>query len=148
MHEQLPITHLSLPPFPSPTRFLSLATLRITHLLFSVVPVVDPTVELLGGTIDVTLGLDVDYGVDGLNFQVTPPTTEEISVTLLANPLFVNPDLLDSLLPTVIGLAVPSLVDSLETFPIPGFLGLQLTLVEVSPVGEYTSIFFELSATP
>jgi hypothetical protein len=45
-------------------------------------------------------------------------------------------------------LLFPSLADSLGTFPLPGFLGLQLSLVEIGKLGEYMSLFVNLTPAP
>ena len=125
-----------------------LATLILTHLKFSVVPQIDPSLELLSGVVDVVLGVDIGFGVDGLSFQVSLPSATDIDVTLIANPLYVDNSTLNVLLPTVVGLSVPTLADSLGSFPIPEFIGTQLSLVDADRSGEYTSLFFDLSAAP
>jgi hypothetical protein len=42
----------------------------------------------------------------------------------------------------------PSLADSLGTFPLPDFLGLQLQLVEIGKSGEFMSLFVDLVPVP
>jgi hypothetical protein len=125
-----------------------LATVRVPHLLLDISPISDPTVALLGGVVDVTLGLDATFGGGELSFVLTAPAAEDINVTLLENPLFVPAATLDVLLPALVGLTVPVLADSLGSFPLPDFLGLELTLVEVDRNGEFTSLFFDLSPAP
>jgi hypothetical protein len=125
-----------------------LATVRVPHLLLDISPISDPTVALLGGVVDVTLGLDATFGGGELSFVLTAPAEEDINVTLLENPLFVPAATLDVLLPALVGLTVPVLADSLGSFPLPDFLGLELTLVEVDRNGEFTSLFFDLSPAP
>ena len=125
-----------------------LATVRVPHLLLTLSPVADPSVVLLGGNVDVTLGLDTTFAAGELTFVLSAPAAGDINVTLLENPLFVPEPTLDLLLPALVGLAVPVLADSLGTFPLPAFLGLDLSLVDVDRNGEYTSLFFDLSPAP
>ena len=66
-------------------------------------------------------------------------------MTLLENPLFVNETLLDLLRPQLLAVAIPALGDSLGSFPLPDFVGLQLGLVDVDRNGEFMSLFLDLS---
>ena len=125
-----------------------LATVHLPHLELSLVPVDDPSVVLLAGSIDVIVGVEATYGVAGLTFEVTPPVPGNLTVTLLENPLFVAPATLDSILPTLVGLAVPLIAESLGSFPIPDFLGLELSAVDIAREGDYTSLYFDLSPVP
>lgn len=124
------------------------ATIRVPHLELMLVPVADPDVVLLAGVIDVTLGLDVGFSAGEIEFLLADPTPGSIAVTLVENPLFVPTTTLDALLPGLVALAVPVLADSLGSFPLPDFLGLQLSLVEADRSGEYTSLFFDMAPTP
>ena len=45
-------------------------------------------------------------------------------------------------------LALPSLADSLGSFPLPTFLGLQLLGVEVERQGQFLSLFLDLVPAP
>jgi len=125
-----------------------LATVHIPHLDLVLAPVVDPDTVLLAASVDVTLGVEAGYGVDGLAFAVTPPTPENLTVTLLENPLFVDPATLDTLFPALVGLAVPIIAESLGTFPIPTFLGLELSAVDIARNSGYTALYFDLSPAP
>ena len=125
-----------------------LATLMISHLEFSVVPVVEPSVILLGGIVDVTLGVDVGYAAEGLSFQVETPDPSNVEVILIENPLYVDTPTLELFLPSLVGVAIPTLADSLGSFPLPEFLGLQLDLIEADRVSGYIALFFDLSAAP
>jgi hypothetical protein len=125
-----------------------LATVHLPHLELFLVPVSDPSTILLAGSIDVVVGVDASYGVAGLTFDVTPPAAENLTVTLLENPLFVDPATLDAILPALVGLAVPTIAESLGSFPIPDFLGLELSAVDIARAGDYTALYFDLSAVP
>jgi hypothetical protein len=67
---------------------------------------------------------------------------------LLENPLFVDPATLDAILPALVGLAVPTIAESLGSFPIPDFLGLELSAVDIARAGDYTALYFDLSPVP
>jgi hypothetical protein len=125
-----------------------LATLRMPHLRVRVVPTSDPTVPLLDLAVDAELGLTADFTAGELSFTVTPPTALDVSFTLLDNPLFENETTIDTLVPTLLALAIPILGDSLGSFPLPEFLGLQLSLVDVDRNGEFISLFLDLSPIP
>lgn len=125
-----------------------LATLEMPHLVVSIVPVVEPETLLLQGVVDAELGLDADFIGGELAFLLSAPQAEDISITLLENPFRVSEATLDALLPGLLALAVPTLSDSLGTFPLPDFLGLQLGLVDVDRNGEFMSLFFDLTPAP
>lgn len=125
-----------------------LATLEMPHLVVSIVPVVEPETLLLQGVVDAELGLDADFIGGELAFLLSAPQAENISITLLENPFRVSEATLDALLPGLLALAVPTLSDSLGTFPLPDFLGLQLGLVDVDRNGEFMSLFFDLTPAP
>ncbi len=122
-----------------------LATVHLPNLELVLAPVSDPSTVLLAASIDVIVGVEASYGIDGLVFIVTPPSAENLSVTLLENPLYVEVDTLDALLPALVGLAVPVIADSLGTFPFPDFLSLKLNVVDIARQGGYTALFFDLS---
>lgn len=125
-----------------------LATLEMPHLMVSIVPSSEPETLLLQGAVDVELGLDATFVGGDLTFILSAPQPEDITVTLVENPLKVDEATLDALLPGLLALAVPTLSDSLGSFPLPDFLGLQLGLVDVDRNGEYMSLFFDLSPAP
>jgi hypothetical protein len=125
-----------------------LATLMMPHLDVSIVPIVDPSTALLRVTADAEIGLDAGFSGGELVFTLSPVAPMDIDVTILENPLFVDEVTLDLLLPALISLAVPTLSDSLGSFPLPDFLGLQLGLVDVDRNGQFMSLYFDLSPAP
>ncbi len=125
-----------------------LATLRMGHLSITVVPVADPSVVLAQLAVDGVLGLDADFVGGELVFQVSPPGTADIDYTIVENPLHVDEALVAALLPQLVSVAIPALGDSLGSFPLPDFLGLSLSLVDVDRNGEFISLFLDLSPTP
>jgi hypothetical protein len=125
-----------------------LATLRLAHLEISVVPAVDPAVVLARAAVDGALGLDAQFTGGDLTFTITPPAAQDLSFTLLENPLLANEASLNLLLPQLLALAIPSIGDSLGSFPLPDFLGLQLALVDIDRNGEFISLFLDMSPAP
>lgn len=124
-----------------------LATLRIPHLLVTVVAAVDDTV-LLQAAVDGKVGLDADLVAGELSFSLSQPTAQDIGFTLLQNPLLADEANMNQILPGVIALAIPQLGSSLGTFPLPGFFGLQLSRVDVDRSGEFMSLFLDLLPAP
>ena len=122
-----------------------LATVHLPHLKLLLVPVSDPSTVLLAGSIDVIVGVEPSYGIDGLVFDVTPPLPANLTVTLLENPLYIDVATLDVLLPNLVGLAVPLIADSLGSFPLPAFFDLELGAVDIARNGDYISLYFDLS---
>ncbi len=125
-----------------------LATVHLPHLQLLLVPASDPSTVLLAGSIDVIVGVEPSYGIDGLVFDVTPPLPANLTVTLLQNPLYIDVATLDVLLPNLVGLAVPLIADSLGSFPLPDFFGLQLSAVDIARSGDYIGLYFDLSPVP
>jgi hypothetical protein len=111
------------------------------------VAAVDGTV-LLQAAVDTEVGLDMTVAAGDLTFTLGTPTAQDISFTILKNPLLANEAALDTLLPALMSLAFPSIADSLGTFPLPSFLGFQLQLVDVDRNGEFMSLFLDLAPAP
>jgi hypothetical protein len=124
------------------------AEFRVSHLLVSIVTD-DPTQTLLlEFAVDATLGLDVDFQNGELVFGLGTLLSQNLGVTILKNTLSADEPYLEGLLLTLLPPLFPSLADSLGTFPLPDFLGLQLDLVEVGKSGEYLSLFVNLNPVP
>ena len=122
-----------------------LVELLLLQLEIKISPTVEPSLSLLGGAVDVTLGVDIEYGADGLSFLVTPPTPDNLVVSVVKNPLFVDPAILEALMPLLVQTAIPTLADSLGSFNLPEFLGLQLTLVDLARIDGYLFLYFDLT---
>jgi hypothetical protein len=124
-----------------------IAELRLAQLIMEIVsgPSNNETLHI-GGTIDVRTGLDLDF--DDVTGQLVPtltqPATSNITVVIIDNPIGANQATLEALLPSVISPLLPSLSDSIQSFPIPSFLGLDPNGVEVSKAGQFMSIYLDL----
>lgn len=127
-----------------------IAEIRASHLL---IDIVDPTAPdgdktLIQVALDARLGLSLGFQGGELSFDLSQPTTEDVSLTVLQNEIAADEAALENLLTQLIPLVFPSLADSLGTFPLPNFLGLELGLVEVGKSGEFLTLFLDLSAAP
>jgi hypothetical protein len=125
------------------------ATIRMAHLLLTLVPVADPATTLLEVAVDAETGLNVDFIGGQLSFELRWPAVEDINVTVLENPFYVDGTGLELLYRILIGGEEPVVGDSLGTFALPEFPGLGLDLVgAVNRDGEYLSLFFNLEPAP
>jgi len=120
-----------------------LATLRLAHLFLTLVPVGDPSTTLLRVAADAEIGLDVDFSGGELGFPLGSPVN--VIVHVLENPFHVNEGVLQLLFGELIKVSLPTVADSLGTFPLPAFPGLELTFVDQDRDGEYLSLFFDLT---
>jgi hypothetical protein len=114
--------------------FGEIADLRIGHLLAKLV-VAETGETLVSIVVDVEVGLTLDF-VDGqLSFN-------------LENPILANEAQLIAVLNFLLPSLLPSLADSLGTFPIPSFLGLNMSMVEIAKTGDYMGLYTNLVPAP
>ncbi len=102
----------------------------------------------LQGVVDLTVGLDITFAAGELSFTLGAVVAQEINVDIIRDKLGIFEATVESLLEGILPSALPDLLTSLESFPLPDFLGLQLGLVEVSKNGEYISLFLDLTPAP
>jgi len=95
--------------------------------------------------VDAKIGLNLAFQPGGIGFALSTPTAADVTVSLLRNPLGVSEAALQGFLPTVLAGFLPDLASALQSFPLPSFLGLSLSGVEVSRSGQYYSIFADLT---
>ena len=95
--------------------------------------------------VDARIGLQLAFQPGGIGFLLSTPATGDVTVALLDNPLGISEATLQAFLPSVIGSFLPDLASALQTFPLPQFIGLSLTGLEVSRNGQYYSIFADLA---
>ncbi len=124
-----------------------LAELLIPQLSIEVVTTSLPEVVYLGGVADLKTGfnLALDAQTGSLVPTLSPPAPENITVVLINNPLYADEATLQATLPLVLGPVLPSLSSSLGAIPVPSFLGLAPTGVEVSRNGQFMSVFLNLN---
>jgi hypothetical protein len=124
-----------------------LAELKISHLLADVVsgPPGGETVYL-GVAIDLRTGFGASFNnlTGQLDFVISPPLSGDISVVILNNAIGTDEGSLLGILPPLFAPVFPTLANSLGSFPIPSFLGLTSSGVEVSRAGQFMSVFLDL----
>ncbi len=105
---------------------------------------------LLGGQIDFFAGLDFSFDDQTGSLVPTISTVEQDDITIFISKNSIGANtgqvsfILKSLLPNIL----PTLGDSLGSFPLPAFLGLNLQAVSVEQNGEFLSIFADLVPAP
>lgn len=124
-----------------------LAELRISGLKVEV-RLVNGNTLLLGAIVDARVGVDLTFADGALSFALGTPASDAISVTLVENPRFVNEANVLAFLPGVFPLVIPTLGSALGSFPLPDFLGLSLSPVEVSRAGDFLGLFLNLTVEP
>ena len=85
-----------------------------------------------------TIGLDLAFAAGGARLRsLRRRRADDITVAVLVNPLGVNETALETdVLPPLVGALLPSLAGSLASFPLPEFLGLGLSGVEIARSGQ------------
>jgi hypothetical protein len=122
--------------------------LRISHLVMGMYTDDGNNNLVLEIAIDAIVGLQISFGDGALTFGLGDVLASNLNTTILQNTLGTDELFLQNLLLNLLPLLLPSLADSLGTFPLPDFLGLQLDLVEVSRNGEFMSLFVDLNTAP
>jgi hypothetical protein len=95
--------------------------------------------------VDAKIGLNLAFQPGGIGFALSTPTANDVTVSLLKNPLGVSEASLQGFLPSVLAGFLPDLASALQSFPLPSFLGLSLSGIEVSRNGQYYAIFADLT---
>lgn len=120
-----------------------LADLRLGHLRANLVK--DDTDQVLvAAAIDVRVGLDVQFVGGQLAFVVGELQPANLGVTILVNAINANDGQLTALLRFLVPELFPSLAGSLGSFPIPAFLGFDLSPVESGKAGDFLAIYADL----
>ncbi|MFT5040347.1 MAG: hypothetical protein ACI8TX_001312, partial [Hyphomicrobiaceae bacterium] len=126
-----------------------IAELFISHLLIRVYSGAKPN-ETVQAVISADLVTSFDLIVDGMNLLpiLGAPTAEDIVLTLLDNPLGISEATIDSVVPSLLEPVVPSLSSLLGAIPLPTFLGLSPTPIEVSRAGDFLGVFLTVVPAP
>jgi hypothetical protein len=119
-----------------------LTELKIAQLM---VNIVSGSTLYLGMAADLDTGFDLTFDGSGLVPALSPAQMGGLTVVIVNNPIGTNPVSLETLLPSVLGSVLPTLSDSIGSFPIPSFLGITLQGVEVSRNGQFISIYANLT---
>ena len=126
-----------------------LTSLKVAHVLAEIRRDDGSDDLVLAGAFDATIGMDLEFAPGGLGIVLSSPLPGDVTVAITVNALGVNETVLENaILPSLVGALLPDLASSLASFPLPDFLGLQLSGVEVSKNGEFLSLFADLSPAP
>ncbi|MCW5889977.1 MAG: hypothetical protein KIT14_05435 [bacterium] len=121
---------------------LRMAQVRVEFVQDAGLPTETIHLEL---AVDTRLGLELAFQPGGIGFVLTPPQATDVVVALLSNPLGVAEAALQAFIPGVMASFLPDIAGALESFPLPEFVGLSLSGLEVSRNGQYYSIFADLT---
>ncbi len=127
-----------------------LAEMRVGQLIGSVIGH-DPLgneIHFLDVAFDVRLGVNFAFANGALVPSFGTVNPADITVAVTQNPYHVTTSTLVAFLPQVLALQLPDLASALGTFPIPSFLGLQLSPVEISSSSGYLTLYVNLTAGP
>jgi hypothetical protein len=127
-----------------------IAELVISHLQVDVVTVSGPEIlyARIAGDLMAAFDLTIEPGTGNLLPVLSEPDPENIAVTLLTNPLGIDEGTVQALIPTLLAPLVPALSGALGSFPLPAFLGLQPTPVDVTRTGQFLGVFFQAVPAP
>jgi hypothetical protein len=104
----------------------------------------------LSGAMDFRAGLDMSFddATGSLAVGIGSVAPADVTVSILKNPVHTNEAQLQVVLPSLIAFILPQLGQSLGSFPLPSFLGLDLQGVEVSRTGQFYSLYANLVQGP
>lgn len=126
-----------------------IAELRVGGLALEVRDTVLNAV-VISGELDFRGGLNFTF--DSQTSELVPSigtvTSGDITVDIVNNTVMTNPTQLATILSFLLPAVLPTLGDSLGSFPLPAFLGLSLQGVAVEPNGEFISLFVDLVSGP
>ena len=105
----------------------------------------DTDVAFIKVAVDARIGLDLTFNGGDLGVSLGALPANQLQTTILTNRMGSNEPILNVLMPLLVQLALPTLADSLGSFPLPDFLGLQLSLVDLDRNGEFLSLFMDLT---
>ena len=102
--------------------------------------------KLLGLAVEAPLGLDLAYdAVAGtLAPTITPPVAAQVNTRVYFNGLNVNPTTTSALFSSLFPSLSAGLTDTFQAFPLPEFLGLKLSVVEVARQGNSFVLYANL----
>lgn len=127
-----------------------LAELRIGQVIATVIGTdsLGSEISFLDVAFDARLGVNFDFTNGALVPSFGPVSPGDIAVAVTRNPFHVTTSTLVGFLPQILALQLPDLSSALGTFPIPSFLGLTLSPVEISRSGGYFTLYVNLTPGP
>ncbi len=124
-----------------------IAELRIGHLLIDIVTL-DNTQLFASLAVDMRSGFDLT--IDPATGAIVPglgvPAEEDVVMHLLDNPLGISEATVRTTLPPLVAPLLPELAGAFGAIPVPQFLGLSPTVVEVSRMGDYLGLYMNVTS--
>src|SRR5690606_39005048 len=80
--------------------------------------------------------------------SIVPPPASEVAARVRVNAIGANEVALETLFPTLFPMFAAGLGDTFAAFPLPGFLGLDLNVVEVAQADGYYVLYANLDPAP
>lgn len=128
-----------------------IAEMIISHLLIQVVsgPANNESIwGVIAADMLTSFDMVIEPGTGNLSPLLGTPAVEDISVTLLTNPLGASEATIAGVIPTLLIPVVPSLSSLLGSFPLPNFLGLAPSPVEITRVGGFMGVYMNVTTAP
>jgi hypothetical protein len=94
--------------------------------------------------LDFRTGVGLELVDGGLGFSFAQPAEEDMSATVVKNPLALPESLIAAVFQQLSPQVFASVQDVLPSFPLPQFAGLDLSLVEINRVGSGFVLFADL----
>lgn len=100
--------------------------------------------------VDASLGFSLDYDAEAgaLAPTLTPPAAEDVAARVVTNKVGTDEPDVEALFPNLFPLFVSGVGDSFSAFPLPGFLGLALDVLEVARDGNHFVLYADLTPVP
>ncbi len=100
--------------------------------------------------LDAPLGFDLAYDAVAAELAptITPPAAAAIDARVIRNAVKANEPAVEALFPNLFPLFADALTDSFAAFPLPGFLGLDLDVLEVDRAGQHYVLYADLDTVP
>ncbi|MBW2241684.1 MAG: hypothetical protein JRH01_06830 [Deltaproteobacteria bacterium] len=121
-----------------------LALMYVPHLVLKLQPT-GSNVPLVEVVVDAQVGLDFNFLAGELAITIASVVPGTINIDIIGNRIDTNEAVLDAVLTFALDAALPSLADSLGSFPIPSLLGLTTSFVEASRAGQFISLWLDVN---
>ncbi|MEM9116245.1 MAG: hypothetical protein AAGD10_22055, partial [Myxococcota bacterium] len=107
-------------------------------------PTGEPEQLILEAAVDFSVGVDVLTADGEVSFEIGLPDTGEISAVVVDNPFGLDAPAVEGVVPGLVAMFVPALVDALGVIPLPELLGEQVVLSEPYISGEHVAVYATL----
>lgn len=101
-------------------------------------------------SVDAPLGFDLTYdaAAGALKPTITPPAAKDVVARVVTNTIGANPTTVTSVFESVFPSFVAPLADTFQAFPLPGFMGLDLSVADIERQGNAFVLYANLAAQP